>query len=46
MFGASINAAAVINEGTPERREPFTERETVWIGGFTQSVTDTHRNAR
>ena len=25
--------AAVINEGTPERRELFTERVTVWIGG-------------
>lgn len=30
---SSINAAAVINEGTPGRREPYTEWETVWIGG-------------
>ena len=29
----SFSAAAVINEGTPGRKEPYTERETVWIGG-------------
>lgn len=43
-WGPSINAAAVINEGTHERREPYTERGGYLDRWLTQSVAD--RNAR